>query len=950
MASSESKQRAFKKAVQTGSALDQQVQAFVEDVDSVSFAFPAELTGAERAAVHKIARRCGLKAKSDGSEDDGTRRITLYRPSSEEERLRAVAVAEQKHAQAEEQRAAKKQKQQEKYPDEPDEAEASAAAAAATVGEDGERNPELDTQYDSQEEQAVDDMDGSDLHKLMGVPKKADDGGVMGGPSRLRAAYHRQLLKSHPDTLKWTPSSGCPRVQAYRASKRKFRQVCIAYAIMMDEDRRRIYSDHGIEGLKKAEAYQESNIFELDPWEACEKFFGAEDPDDREYFLLNGNEQLSDEDSAEEDEQDEEEETAEEIAAAAAAAAEALKDPSAKKKRKGDVGAEGKFPRPPTGLGAAAMSPAAMSVPHDPWLSLNKKIAQQTEEASSPTLSTKFESPGTKLLPKGGKLAASPTLSTKFESPGTKLLPKGGKLAARLAEFEAFKKVADGDDDDESESDSDSESDDEEEEEDAEEDADDDGEKDYTSKHGFSTVDSPGTKFVGLETVSLADLQAMRAGPSVANADSDEEGGDDNEDEDSEEDDDDDEDAEESQESEEEYSPFGPADQRDSAKRLKQAKAAAAAVMARGGDLAQAAEAAQAFGTVDSSDDDQTDEDEDDDEYDEEGEKAFSAAMFKRLKGEGLIEDDEDEDDEYDDGNEYEIDSDGEECGWTAEDDGRTVFKPDPSTKSPPQRSPAALDRSIAEDVADAEEEVDAEEVGDEDMIVQAFRELHNRDPSSAEVKEFVEMLEADGDDDEDGSDDEEAAAGAAGEEEEDEVESPSEEDMSQEEQAQQMLREAAMNGHKGAQRELRKLMQQQAGKDAEEEEEEDEQDGDEDAMAESYAMFTRLKGEGLIDEDDGDEYDDGSDYEIDSEGEEVGWTAEDDGRTVFKPDPSTQAPPQRSTEEEEEEEDEEEEAPRPQRKKARSKPTAVTRTKTGKSPAVKRKRKRPRVLVEETD
>ena len=98
------------------------VCAFVEDVGADSFAFSTSLTGAERAAVHKIARRCGLKAKSDGSEDEGTRCITLYRPTSEEERLRAVAVAEQKHAQAEEQRAAKKQRQQEKYPDEVDEA------------------------------------------------------------------------------------------------------------------------------------------------------------------------------------------------------------------------------------------------------------------------------------------------------------------------------------------------------------------------------------------------------------------------------------------------------------------------------------------------------------------------------------------------------------------------------------------------------------------------------------------------------------------------------------------------------------------------------------------------------------------------------------------------------------------------------------------------------------
>lgn len=266
MASPEAKQRIFKSAVKADSQLAKQVEAFVEGGEE-TFAFPAALSGAERAAVHKIARRNGLKAKSDGSEEEGTRRITLYRPSSEEERKRAVAAAEQRHGQTQKAKEEKARKQ---------EAIGTGDDDADDVGSsqltDSERNPEMDTEYDSQEEDAVGSMDGCDLHELLGVPK-GKDGGTVGGASRLRSAYHRQLLKWHPDTLKWTPSSGCPRVQAYRKAKRRFRQVCVAYAILMDEDRRRIYCDHGVAGLKKSEAYQEENIFELDPWEACERFF-----------------------------------------------------------------------------------------------------------------------------------------------------------------------------------------------------------------------------------------------------------------------------------------------------------------------------------------------------------------------------------------------------------------------------------------------------------------------------------------------------------------------------------------------------------------------------------------------------------------------------------------------------------------------------------------------------
>ena len=206
----------------------------------------------------------------------------------------------------------------------------------------------------------------------------------------------------------------------------------------MDSDRRQIYAAHGVKGLKKSEAYQEENLFELDPWEACERFFEAEDPDDREYFLLNGNAQLSDEES--EDDEDEE---------AAAAAALAAKEAAATKKvKKGQEdggekkGLLGGFPMPPLGLGAAGASAvmgvvgkerdAARSVVGgDPWLSLNRKLTKQQQlDLEKTGGDEEDEEEDERASPKDYKAKAYSVV----DSPSTKLVP-GSQLSARLAEF-----------------------------------------------------------------------------------------------------------------------------------------------------------------------------------------------------------------------------------------------------------------------------------------------------------------------------------------------------------------------------------------------------------------------------------------------------------------------------------------------------------------------------------
>ena len=47
--------------------------------DDAKLTLTQSLSSAERAAVHELARRLGLGSKSEGSDDDGTRVVTVFR-------------------------------------------------------------------------------------------------------------------------------------------------------------------------------------------------------------------------------------------------------------------------------------------------------------------------------------------------------------------------------------------------------------------------------------------------------------------------------------------------------------------------------------------------------------------------------------------------------------------------------------------------------------------------------------------------------------------------------------------------------------------------------------------------------------------------------------------------------------------------------------------------------
>jgi hypothetical protein len=149
--------------------------------------------------------------------------------------------------------------------------------------------------------------------------------------------------------------------------------------------------------------YQQDSVFELDEWERRDHFFSGADPADREYFLLNGNQQLSDDEEEEEvekeEEEEEEQEEAEEEEEAEdeeetlqalreAAAISSAHEPGLSSRKV--PAAELEFPRPPLALGIGTPRPAAPTKPSptavgdDPWAHLSSKLGGKLGGSSPP--------------------------------------------------------------------------------------------------------------------------------------------------------------------------------------------------------------------------------------------------------------------------------------------------------------------------------------------------------------------------------------------------------------------------------------------------------------------------------------------------------------------------------------------------------------------------------------
>lgn len=77
-------------------------------------------------------------------------------------------------------------------------------------------------------------------------------------------------------------------VTRFAAACAKFQRVTVAYLVLRDPARCRVYDEHGYGALVKAEAYAEDDVFDADPWDVYDRFFAGEEEEDRQYLLLHG--------------------------------------------------------------------------------------------------------------------------------------------------------------------------------------------------------------------------------------------------------------------------------------------------------------------------------------------------------------------------------------------------------------------------------------------------------------------------------------------------------------------------------------------------------------------------------------------------------------------------------------------------------------------------------------
>ena len=115
------------------------------------------------------------------------------------------------------------------------------------------------------------------LHSILGL-SPTEEGDVA---SRVRASFHSRARSAYP-------SEYIEDATVYALAVRRFRRLCLAFTVLKDAERRRIYMAAGYVGLRSSEAYQETSAFELDAVDTYHAFFEGREAADRDYLLLNG--------------------------------------------------------------------------------------------------------------------------------------------------------------------------------------------------------------------------------------------------------------------------------------------------------------------------------------------------------------------------------------------------------------------------------------------------------------------------------------------------------------------------------------------------------------------------------------------------------------------------------------------------------------------------------------
>ena len=132
--------------------------------------------------------------------------------------------------------------------------------------------------------------------------------------------------EASPATSSAATASAALHEEAEQAITR-FRQACLAYTVLSDPVRRRVYATCRFSGLRASESFQSDSVFERDAREVREAFFRGDDPVVREFLLLRADDRDAEPDKhhgsgaaepqsteleAEEEEEDKEQEEAEE--------------------------------------------------------------------------------------------------------------------------------------------------------------------------------------------------------------------------------------------------------------------------------------------------------------------------------------------------------------------------------------------------------------------------------------------------------------------------------------------------------------------------------------------------------------------------------------------------------------------------------------------------------------
>ena len=114
---------------------------------------------------------------------------------------------------------------------------------------------------------------------------------------RARHAFHRLSQKYHP-------RYGTALHLSLDAAHRAFQEVCFAFNVLRDRERKQIYDTLGIESLRQHESYMQNDIFEQPAQTVYDDFFDGKDNQDKLYLLLNGPNYLTDSEEEEEEEED----------------------------------------------------------------------------------------------------------------------------------------------------------------------------------------------------------------------------------------------------------------------------------------------------------------------------------------------------------------------------------------------------------------------------------------------------------------------------------------------------------------------------------------------------------------------------------------------------------------------------------------------------------------------